>query len=450
VNKGTNSLKKEWKIVKKVLLTLSLVLFLCLAISGAASAHIQGDKTVASGSCTVCHPANTDKQAYGPHGGYSATTQKCQTCHGLHDADSPNLLPGATVTAVCNYCHDLTGTNYAPYYAADLAAPGTEIKAAHRTFNTVNGQVYFSDDGVGSYGGVLSGADQQIIGGTTIPGGSSTDGGNSTLDTSAQGATSGNTFTCNSCHTPHGLRTVDNYLGESNVKMVAEKRQTAGGADRTHEELYLTNRLLRSNVNGQTVTQYGTAWCAACHAGRNNMHTVNGVYNHPVDQNGPGYDFETDGRNQLATLGTKGLTPNTTTYGTVYYKISANDSADVNFLYDPRSNKWFTGIAIDSLNGDAPRPDGADTSMFSANGGNGPTCTQCHGNPRDVNKAYFTGAFLQFKEPAGAYEYAFYEPEEGLGAPARRTFPHLSTNSYLLTGTGDAFCMNCHGTTNLP
>lgn len=431
MTKRKNPFLKEGKIMKKTLITLSLVVIMVMVVAGAAYAYpggAQGDATgyltlkATAAGCSACHPVT--KHTVGPHGGYSSTTHNCLICHGLHKASSAQLLPGATVTAVCNYCHDLTGSTLAPYYAADLATPGTQIVAAHRTFDTVNSTVYFGvyGDGSGTYYGLDS--LRTVIGSTTIPGGNSTDGGNGTLDTAAQGQLSGNTFTCDSCHTPHGLRTVAKYMGESPDKVTGNK-------------IYLTNRLLRSNVNGQTVTTYGSQWCAACHQGRDNhsMSDVNGaVYNHPVDETGPAYDFENRGLNSLASLGNAGLTPDATTDGQVYYRIDPANTVDTNFTYDPRSNKWFTGIAADALNGDAVRPDGADSGMWT----NGPTCQQCHGNPRDVDKAYFTGAWASNKAT----------PD--LGAPSRTTFPHMSTNKYLLTGSNDAFCMNCHGTSNLP
>ncbi len=399
--------------MRKFTLIAMLTMCLVLLTAGAAfAAHgASGDRTgyYDAGGCSGCHPSGVDKHTFGPHGGYTTTSNKCQLCHQVHDAGSARLLPGQTVTDACQHCHDITGTNSAPYYASDLTDPsyGNDVKAAHRVFGTVAGFVY-----------------NDVYGSTTIPGGDATSGGDSTLDVSDQGALSGTDFTCNSCHTPHAIagNTVGIYLGESHVK------STTKDLAATEMKLYLTNRILKRTVNGtDTGGEYGTAWCAGCHQGRDNM---GDAFNHPVDENGLGYDMLGAALPAGATwLNGSG---EATVVSKAYLFIDTagtNPIADLDV--DPRSNKWYAMEGTDPVNGDAVRPDGF-VPFANYDGGIGPSCQQCHASPRDVDAAFWAGLGTA-----------------GDGHPSRGTFPHLSTNPALLAESGDDFCTNCHNL-NLP
>ncbi|KNZ69207.1 putative multiheme cytochrome c [Thermincola ferriacetica] len=388
------------------------VMTLCLVMltAGVAfAAHTDlGDRTgwaeMSAKGCSACHDT-ADKHTSGPHGGYTSTTTRCIACHKVHKAANAKLLPGATVTEACNFCHDLTGTDVAPYFASDI--PTTNIKSAHKVFGTVAGTVYFA-----TYGSL------------TIPGGDDATGGNATLNTTGTGDLSATAFTCDSCHTPHALaaKVVDKYLGESHVKA------TSYGMPAGTEKIYLTNRILRRTVNGVDVgTTYGSAWCIGCHQGRDNNHA--GVFNHPVNASGLGYDLLGTGMaNGVSFINSK-TAADVTAAGYVYVDTRGTPDPGAHLNGDPRSNKWYAMIANDPLNGDAPRPDGSVAyAVYS-----GPSCQQCHASPRDVDAAFWA---------------AFNT--EGPGYPSRGTFPHLSTNKALLAESGDDFCTNCHGTANLP
>jgi predicted CXXCH cytochrome family protein len=104
--------------------------------------------------------------AYGPHGGYLDTTNKCLQCHDVHEAASVfKLLPQSTVYDTCNYCHD--GSTARKVYTR-ISTPG----AQH---------------------------DCEVT--TTVPGSSP-----NTLDS---------TLTCSSCHSPHDNNTVAVFVGDS-------------------------------------------------------------------------------------------------------------------------------------------------------------------------------------------------------------------------------------------
>ncbi len=104
--------------------------------------------------------------AFGPHGNYSNTTDKCLDCHDVHEAQSAfKLLPQPTVYQACIYCHD--GTTARKVYGR-ITSPG----AQH---------------------------DCEVT--TTVPGSSP-----NTLPT---------TFTCSSCHSPHDNNTVAEFVGDA-------------------------------------------------------------------------------------------------------------------------------------------------------------------------------------------------------------------------------------------
>lgn len=178
----------------------------------------------------------------GPHGGYTTGTQKCQTCHTIHDAPfgSSILLPAATIKDTCNSCHD--GTGGQGVYGA-LTAQGVEVKSAHDVEQT-----------------------------NLIPGGAA-DGGPRTQIFSADAGL----LTCGDCHSPHDSDTVAGFVGD-------RMRSSDPATD--------TNRLLRKQPTGSSVSvaEYGSNWCGTCHIGR--LSGSAGVYNHPVETQTAGFNYD--------------------------------------------------------------------------------------------------------------------------------------------------------------
>jgi predicted CXXCH cytochrome family protein len=402
------------KKVRKIILTAVLTLFTAILASWPAyAAHSDmGDRTgwddrYEADGCDGCHAGNTVNTS-GLHGEYADSSNNCQICHKVHDADNARLQLGQTVTEVCQFCHDITGTSLAPYFTGDLPNPsyGNDVLASHRVFGVLNGFQYNTE-----------------YGSTTIPGGDAATGGDAPLNTSGQGKLSGADFTCNSCHTPHAVNTntVDIYLGESAAK------ETETGLSTGQRKLFLTNRLLKREVNGvDTGGTYGAAWCAGCHQGRvNNMTVTDSVYtyNHPVNGTGPAYDLLGTGRNSGSDWINGSNTARIINQEYVLIDNNPDPAGNADLSFDPRSNKWYAMNDTDPVTGE-PRPDGS--VPFAA--GEGPVCQQCHAGPRDVDAAFWAGFDIK-----------------GAGYPTRGTFPHLSTNSALLTEqNGDDFCTNCH------
>ncbi len=184
--------------------------------------------------------------AAGPHGDYTATTDKCLACHDVHEAGTAyRLLFASTVMETCNYCHD--GSWARGVYQQ---IPTASVGADHANFDTTQ----------------------------SVPG------------TSTASNYTGY-FTCASCHTPHDSNAVNAFFGDTNLitqtypltislpggRIVTMPTTTYYG-DET-----VTSKLLKRNPNASTAESYdnyGGGWCADCHA---NRHNGTSVSNHPVD-----------------------------------------------------------------------------------------------------------------------------------------------------------------------
>ena len=241
---------------------------LCIAMLGVASPACAYDETGTGRACVECHGSDTPdgSESSGPHGGYTATSKKCATCHSAHKApaDGIVLLPAATVLATCQTCHD--GTSGQGVYGVIKARTGVdpadpaEAGAAHRMLDTETDPI------------------------TAIPGGDSTGGGSRPATFS--GIAGG--LTCSDCHSPHGSNVVDPFTGD-------RARSTTDTAGLDSASGFRSTRLLRQRPTSMDpewppVTTYGSDWCGACHAGRLSGHAAGTqVRNHPVDSTGTFY-----------------------------------------------------------------------------------------------------------------------------------------------------------------
>lgn len=373
-----------------------------------------GDPT----NCQYCHPDGYHTS--GPHGNYTTATNFCVICHQVHDTNNSSLLRmGAEkATDVCLYCHDLTQSKYAPYSFYDSGSVTASVYAAHRVPGIV-----LPHDYVNALGEQVSGGRDYELSGYIVPGGSETDGGLGYFDGSRQGKLSGNILSCFSCHSVHAVAgsMVKPYLGESQIKVAVEESG--------HEEkLYLTSRLLRNqpNIAAEYVYEYGAQWCLTCHRGRGGA-LMEG-FNHPVQNEGYGYNFlnilpESEyifpGGKDAALLDIFEKK-----YVLVDDGLENGTMEGAHIRREPRSNSWFAMLPQDPLSG-TDRPDG--NTVYS---NDGPSCQQCHANPRDVERPFSIGGV-----------------EEN---PLRMSFPHVSRNRNLLLESIDDLCTNCHGLENLP
>lgn len=398
-----------------------------------------GDKTATygAGDCQLCHVDSAVKNAYGPHGKYTTGTTHCASCHVIHNkvngsvrtALNAKLLVGESVTSTCQFCHDLTASDIAPYSTTKMSH-SSDLKAAHRI------------KGITSYNGVID----NWTGYDIVPGGDEASGGNATLD-ALQGELSGAILTCNSCHTPHGLSMIKPYLGESEIKSSTSLNNVQSG----FKVYYLTTRLLKTKLQVGSVvySEYGSAWCAGCHQGR--LHNTGlGYFNHPVDKEAPAYDWghlaaqrgvlENGATAENINSGTEVTPTGKKPISVVVYDFSGTETTPIwikmqgnngveslnvmpRLKADPRTNMWYTMTAHDSISSDE-RPDGY---RFIDEYPDGPACQQCHASARDVEQAFEVGT-----------------------NPETTSFPHISKNRYLLIENDDDLCTNCHGLDNLP
>jgi predicted CXXCH cytochrome family protein len=299
-------------------------------------------------NCDTCHAptgagGSETWDGAGPHSGYVSTSNKCKLCHAVHNAPAGSvlLLRGPTVAQTCLLCHDGTATRtYGPYRS--LEAHGGAVVSEH------------------SY---------EITG--IVPGGTNN------LD---------HDLYCSDCHSVHGANTVTPFITDST-------RAWDLGLDET-------DNLLRRDVNGQTVAEYGAQWCAACHDLRHSTNTGS-IRNHPVnDDSAWGY----------------GDVVTTVSAASLRYENNGTDSA----------------IGMGQTNAPyimGPVPPSGDGHVTEANRRR-PMCQQCHEDSRDVEEIYAADVFSPNTSP-----YL---------NPAFLTFPHQATSRYFLVEENDDLCLNCH------
>ncbi len=231
---------------KRRLGVLVLALLVFVALPSVALGWVESggtssvDPSLNSASCIYCHAM--DGYPYplsaGIHGGYSATSNQCASCHTLHDAFGATLLPKATATDTCLQCHD--GTGGRGIYGAIKARTGSDPAGGHSALT-----------------------DRTNV----VPGGNPTTGG-TRVETEYEGEEG--FLGCVDCHSPHGSQIVDAYSTERQ----RNDNYPFGYATSTN--------ILKRTPNGSntTSTVYGSDWCAGCHQGR---HSAGGVSNHPVE-----------------------------------------------------------------------------------------------------------------------------------------------------------------------
>ncbi|MDZ4655114.1 MAG: cytochrome c3 family protein [Coriobacteriia bacterium] len=223
-------------LVRILVFSAAVALFALTAVAPAL-AYDESTSTIPATSeanCGNCHDPYFSAGS-GVHGGYAATTSKCEECHSVHEvlAGGAILLPAATIQATCFTCHD--GTQGRGVYGA-IAARGLTVASEHRVEVT-----------------------------SLVPGGNAATGGSTTMDFGGLS----DSLTCTNCHSPHGSNVVVAYQGD-------RKRSVEDSPP-------VTTHALKQSPGGTTtvITEYGSDWCLACHGGR--AQGESGVHNHPVD-----------------------------------------------------------------------------------------------------------------------------------------------------------------------
>jgi hypothetical protein len=220
----------------------AIALVVYLAFASHAMAFDETHKYPNPGDCIACHggavnpiyPSGVALQ--GPHAGYTTQSRTCNGCHSTHAAtvDGYAMLPGPTITATCELCHDGTGGH--GVYGV-LAARGLTVASGHRTETNF-----------------------------TVPGGDESTGGTATIEF----AGAGSTLTCSDCHSTHGADIVRPFTTER----PRNASDTAGS---------VSSEMLKRMPTGAVAptADYGSEWCGGCHAGR--VSGSHSTFNHPVD-----------------------------------------------------------------------------------------------------------------------------------------------------------------------
>jgi hypothetical protein len=181
--------------MKRTLFVFGLVAILVLAMASVAVAS--GYNAYDSGTMYTKNP----------HGGYTATSNKCKTCHAVHKAiaSSYKLLQNTSQATACDFCHIGAGA-----HTAKVVYAGTTPTTAP------NGHT------IGVTGAIPDNAAATSI-----------------------------TTACSSCHTVHGANAI---LFASNPTKILKDTPLAGGTN-------------VADTSTAYATAYGTrtAFCAACH-----------------------------------------------------------------------------------------------------------------------------------------------------------------------------------------
>lgn len=341
-----------------------------LVIAPSAYAY---DETGSGRACIECHGEDVDGTGAalsGPHGGYVTTSSKCATCHSVHGAadDGILLLPEATVLATCETCHDGTGGN--GVYGVIKARTGLDPASAHSMLDLA----------------------------TSIPGGSAVTGG-------ARSATFSGVFgglTCTDCHSPHGADVVDAFTGD-------RSRSATDTAGLGSSSGFTSSRLLRRRPTSiettwAPVTEYGSDWCGACHAGRLSQHADGPMRNHPVDS---------VDSTLVAPFIYENVAYDTDAYGTLGRTNHGYVMPD-----KPRNPKQV---------------------------GHAPICQQCHEDARSVGDDLVNAPGRIDLAPVS--EEFLVSATDGISVgdnPRFQVFPHEAGSAVLLLEQGDDLCTNCH------
>jgi hypothetical protein len=353
--------------------------WLILGATSLAYAGYEGTATPAPFACEQCHTPPDETTDYGPHGSFVSSSNKCATCHTVHAAKGAYaLLPGPTVKATCELCHD--GTGGGGVYGA-LAARGVPVLGSHRVDYT-----------------------------NVVPGGSAITGQETTRTFVGDDGFLG----CDDCHSPHGANTVAVFQGE--------RYRGSSGLNFWPQDYYPdtdpTSKLLKKRPTGATadVAEYGSDWCAACHAGRTSGSVV---HNHPADSKQTAaspFDY-----NHVAVLDS-GLR----TTGTILRSVTDGTSA--------------SGWAMDNRAFLMPDP------RTPQQAGHYPICQQCHEDARDVGTLTAAGGLAapMVVTPDQTSQYPVTDN------PRFQNFPHETANLKMLVETNDDLCTNCHVADYLP
>ena len=361
-----------------------------------------------AGDCTLCHGADHSlgyslAEPAGPHRGYTTTTRKCANCHSVHKspADSVLLLPAATIKATCETCHDGTG-GWGVYGAISRRTGEAPGGGHHIDFTNV------------------------------VPGGDPISGGND--DTRAFSGASG-FLVCTDCHSPHGADVVVAFAGERVRVRAANRDVEAEPLDQAvyHLSNPVSTKLLKRSPTGAAapVSEYGSEWCLACHAGRS---SGGAVHNHPVET---AYTYDS-----LPVLQSVDVTTTVTIIDGLGRTTSKTRALHSATSFDLGNRGYLMPY---------PR-----TTGDGGQDGHYAICQQCHEDSRYVGDLAADGSaraepFVVEYGDGVAWDWARSEWATATADnPMFQNFPHETENVRMLVEENDGLCLNCHPMAQLP
>ncbi|MBI5839784.1 MAG: cytochrome c3 family protein [Chloroflexi bacterium] len=206
----------------------------------------------------------------GPHGGYTAATDACASCHRAHTAVGPALLVQSTSYALCISCHgsSATGANTNVEDGLDKSV-NRSLRAGgfvNVTMNPAEGE---------------SGSTVQVLPVTSshmVTGGSNTVWGYGAINAVPDAGAAGISLTCTNCHNPHGRAGAGNTAtyrilkgsNAGNEPLFGSQDSTVDLPDEAAKTYYTGANGdyfgdHGSSVGGTMINAAMTSWCAQCH-----------------------------------------------------------------------------------------------------------------------------------------------------------------------------------------
>ena len=220
----------------------------------------------------------------GPHGGYTATTDACASCHRAHTATGPKLLVQSSTYNLCISCHGSAGTG-ADTNVEDGFFLSTRSSSTTGTANTTDNAPLLGG-GFVNYKGAAVTSKHDPDGTLSAAWGNGV----------ARGSTANlaSALTCASCHDPHGSNNYRIIKATVNGNAVSVAQVDEGANKDYDTEQWGTGQ---SNV------------CAACHSDYHKTTAGQGsildgaTYTHRI-----GMSFSYGGNANPETVGFGGLT----------------------------------------------------------------------------------------------------------------------------------------------
>lgn len=146
----------------------------------------------------------------GPHGGYSAMTEKCAACHRAHTAKGDNLLAGeASATDKSGFCYSCHSGGTGAYtdvrnglFLADADVP--DIFESTIVTNTDRPLMSGGFENVRMNVTLTGTLDLAVTSMHMVSGGSNIAWGYGSVSSTEDAGTTGVSLTCTNCHNPHG------------------------------------------------------------------------------------------------------------------------------------------------------------------------------------------------------------------------------------------------------